>query len=241
MKINPQLQAHLPSLGIIENLFDDVEDVVFFVKDAECRYVMVNRTVVARCGLVRKTEVIGKSAADIYPPPFGAEYLGQDQHVVATNQPIKDKLELQLYAQGAPGWCLTHKSPIHGSDGSVVGMAGVSRDLHIPHAAGKKLAGVTTVIDHIQSRYSEPLRLEELAAMASLSPYRLEQRMKRIFRLTVGQFIMHTRIDAARDMLKGRRTAIADIAVAKSSASIAGAITASAASNASNNAISSGA
>jgi PAS domain S-box-containing protein len=213
VNIDPQLEAHLPSLRIMEGLFDDVEDVVFFVKDADCRYLLVNRTLVARCGLVRKSEVIGKSSADVYPSPFGAEYLVQDQQIVATEQPIKDKLELQLYAQGAPGWCLTHKSPIHGSDKRIVGMTGISRDLHIPQANGEELAGMSIVIDHIRSHYGEPMRLEDLAAMASLSPYRLEQRMKRIFRLTVGQFIMHTRIDSARDRLKNTAKSIADIAI----------------------------
>jgi PAS domain S-box-containing protein len=213
VNIDPQLEAHLPSLRIMEGLFDDVEDVVFFVKDADCRYLLVNRTLVARCGLVRKSEVIGKSSADVYPSPFGAEYLVQDQQIVATEQPIKDKLELQLYAQGAPGWCLTHKSPIHGSDKQIVGMTGISRDLHIPQANGEELAGMSIVIDHIRSHYGEPMRLEDLAAMASLSPYRLEQRMKRIFRLTVGQFIMHTRIGSARDRLKNTAKSIADIAI----------------------------
>ncbi|MBT3296394.1 MAG: AraC family transcriptional regulator [Verrucomicrobia bacterium] len=212
MDINPQLQAHLPTLTIMQRLFDDVEDIVFFVKDCEGRYILVNRTLVARCGFVRRAEVIGKTAADIYPPPFGKEYLAQDQHVVAADQAIKDKLELQLYAQGVQGWCLTHKSPIHGSDGSVVGMTGLSRDLHIPHARGEELAGMSAVIDHIRTRYAEPLRIEDLAVMATLSPYKLEQRMKRIFQLTAGQFIMHTRIDAARDLLRDSDAAIADIA-----------------------------
>jgi AraC-like DNA-binding protein len=210
--IDPQLQSHLDTLAIMEELFDEVDSTVFFVKDRHGRYVLVNRTLLARCGLIEKSEVIGKTAEEVHPSPLGKEYLAQDRHVLDTDTPIKDKLELQLYVQAAPGWCLTYKIPIHGDDGSVVGMTGLSQDLHIPWGDSQKLPELSTVIDHIRSHYDETLRLEDLAAMASLSVYQFEQRMKRIFHVTAGQFIMHTRIDAARDMLRGSRATIAEIA-----------------------------
>ena len=213
MDIASELNNRLDALAVMEALFDDVEDIVFFVKDRQGRYVLINRTVAARCGFVAKSDVLGKTAAEVYPPPFGIEYLRQDRHVLESGKPIKDKLELQLYAQGVPGWCLTHKTPIFGITGAVVGMTGLSRDLHVPKGRGENFPEMSAVIDHIRTRYDTPLRVEDLAHMASISAYKLEQRMKRIFRLTAGQFIMHTRIDAARDMLRKDGTSIADIAL----------------------------
>jgi AraC-like DNA-binding protein len=213
MDIAPELQSRLESLAVMEALFDDVEDIVFFVKDMQGRYVLINRTVAARCGFASKSDILGKTAAEVYPPPYGAEYLAQDQHVLQSGKPIKDKLELQLYAHSVPGWCLTHKVPVFGITGAVVGMTGLSRDLHIPKGRGENFREMSTVIDHIRTCYETPLRVEDLAAMASISAYKLDQRMKRIFHLTAGQFIMHTRIDAARDMLREDGTPIADIAV----------------------------
>jgi AraC-like DNA-binding protein len=213
MDIAPELRNRLEALAVMEALFDDVEDIVFFVKDSQARYVLINRTVAARCGFAAKSDVIGKTAAEVYPPPFGTEYLAQDRHVLRSGKPIKDKLELQLYAQGVPGWCLTHKIPIFGITGAVVGMTGLSRDLHVPKGRGENFPEMSAVIDYIRTRYDTPLRVEDLANMASLSTYKLDQRMKRIFHLTAGQFIMHTRIDAARDMLREEGTSIADIAL----------------------------
>jgi PAS domain S-box-containing protein len=213
MDIAPELQNRLESLAVMEALFDDVEDIVFFVKDRQGRYVLINRTVAARCGFSAKSDVLGKTAADVYPPPYGTEYLAQDRQVLESGKPIKDKLELQLYAHSVPGWCLTHKIPIFGITGAVVGMTGVSRDLHIPKERGENFLEMSAIIEHIRNHYDTPLRVEDLADMASISTYKLEQRMKRIFHLTAGQFIMHTRIDAARDMLPEEGTSIADIAV----------------------------
>ncbi len=48
--------------------------------------------------------------------------------------------------------------------------------------------------------------------MSSLSLYQYEQRMKKIFFLTAGQFITKTRIDAARQLLKTTDRAIVDVA-----------------------------
>jgi PAS domain S-box-containing protein len=213
MPCNAQLQSQLESLAIMEALFDDLEDVVFFIKDEQRRYVLVNQTLVTRCGLVRKRDVIGKTTADVYPAPYGELYLKQDRDVLESGKAIKDKLELQLYAHGAQGWCLTNKVPIRGSDGSIVGMTGLSRDLHIPKDDANWLPGVSKVVDYIRSHPSERLRVDTLAQMASLSAYQLEQRMKRIFHVTIGQFIRHTRIDAARTLLKESPLPIADIAM----------------------------
>jgi PAS domain S-box-containing protein len=130
MILNPDLQSRLEAQAVMEALFDDLEDVVFFIKDEQGCYVLVNRTLVTHCGLGRKREVIGRTTDDVFPEPFGKQYRKQDQEVLETNRPIKDKLELQLYSRGAPGWCITNKVPIHGDDEGVIGMTGLSRDLH---------------------------------------------------------------------------------------------------------------
>ncbi len=212
MELNPALQSRIEALSVMEALFDDLEDVVFFIKDEKGRYVLVNRTLVSRCGMVGKKHVVGRTTDEIYPAPLGRQYRDQDRLVLERDEPIKDKLELQLYVQGGPGWCLTNKVPIHGDDGSVIGMTGLSRDLHIPKKDSKRLPGVSRVVDYIRAHYDQRLRVEDLAAMANLSVYQLEQRMKRIFHVTVGQFIMHARIDVARDLLRDTSCPVAEVA-----------------------------
>ncbi len=202
----------IPEFKVVEQLFDDIPDIVFFVKDRAGRYVVVNRTVVERCGFVRKEEVIGKTAAELYPPPFGDSYFRQDEQVLQTGEPIKDKLELQTYRDGSMGWCLTNKNPIQSAGGVVLGMVGVSRDLHIPSARGEHLSELSESVEFIHTHYADPIRIEDLAKMASLSVYQFEQRMKKIYHVTAGQFIVHTRIDAARHLLTRSEHSIADIA-----------------------------
>ena len=115
-------------LVLLEALFDAVPDVVFFVKDAEARYVAVNRTLVARAGVGSKDALRGRRADEVFPTPAGVRYTEQDLQVLRTGRPVLERLELHQYIGRKPGWCSTSKFPT--SDGC--GVVGVSRDLGRP-------------------------------------------------------------------------------------------------------------
>jgi transcriptional regulator GlxA family with amidase domain len=127
---------------------------------------------------------------------------------------VKDLLELHLYIEGEPGWCITNKTPLIADDGTVCGLIGVSKDLHLPAQDAKGYQELARSIQHIQTHYGEPLRVDALAKMSELSVYQFEQRMKRIFKLTAGQFIAKTRIDAACDLLRHTAKSIGGVAAA---------------------------
>src|SRR3546814_21062229 len=57
--------------ALIEPIFDTMADVVFFVKDAQARYVLANRTLASRCGLGNKRDLLGKTAEQVFPARFG--------------------------------------------------------------------------------------------------------------------------------------------------------------------------
>ncbi len=61
------LPSPLAELVMIEQLFDHVPEIVFFVKDHYGRYVSVNHSLVERCGLREKRELLGRHVRDIFP------------------------------------------------------------------------------------------------------------------------------------------------------------------------------
>ncbi|HNR99658.1 MAG TPA: AraC family transcriptional regulator [Planctomycetota bacterium] len=197
-----------------EALFDCLPDVVYFIKDARARYVVVNQTVVERCGFREKRDLLGKRADEAYPPPYGQRYRAQDEEVLRTGEPILNRLELQLYPTGGPGWCVTHKLPLRGRRGEVAGLVGVSKDLHAPGEEDADYPHVAEAVRRIQTGFEEPLKVRDLAALAGLSRYQFEQRMRRIFQITAGQFIQKTRMDAAVRRLRETDMPIAAVALA---------------------------
>ncbi|MCP5082564.1 MAG: AraC family transcriptional regulator [Alphaproteobacteria bacterium] len=196
-----------------EELFDLVADTVYFLKDAEGCYVAVNQTLVERCGKARKSDLIGQRAEALFPEPLGERISAQDRAVVRDNRSIQAQLELHLYPGGNEDWCLTWKQPLAGADGSIIGLSGISRDLNSATSVQLELGQVSAALDHINDNLSALLRVEDLAALAGLSAYQLDQRVRTLYGLSVGQYITRARIELACHLLKRSSGAISQIAL----------------------------
>ncbi len=213
MRDSDELHRVLGQTSFLEELFDPVGDIVFFIKDQGGRYVCVNWTLVKRCGLSDKSSLVGRTAGDVFPHPLGDRYFRQDQRVLSSRVPMIDRLELHLFPNRSEGWCLTNKVPIVDPDGSVVGLAGLSRDLSAPKDGEDGVQPeLASVVTHIQNHYAGELRVEDLARMADISPYQLNRRIRAIFGITPTQLIAKTRIDSASLLLREGKTPIAEIA-----------------------------
>ncbi|MGJ8654851.1 MAG: helix-turn-helix domain-containing protein [Akkermansiaceae bacterium] len=205
-----QVDRACPILGV--ELFDHVPDTVYFIKDRQGRYVVVNKTLSVRLGM-EQSELVGKKAEEVFPDPLGARFTRQDMLVMQTGAGIKGRLEMHLYPSGKQGWCLTYKEPVKGMGGKLIGIVGISRDIHPPTEHRDDLAPLQKVITHIRLNVAEPLRLPQLAEMVNLSVYQLDQRIRGLFHLSAGQFITQTRIEKACNLLKCTDQGIANVAL----------------------------
>lgn len=196
-----------------EALFDSLTDLVYFLKNAGGQYMIVNQALVERCGLRDKRELIGRTADQVYPAPLGQSYRAQDDAIIKTGEPILNHLELQIYPGGGTGWCVTNKVPLRGRLGNIVGLAGISKDMRATSETGEDYSSLAAVIRHMHAHFDEPLKIQELANMAGLSTYQFEQRIKKIFGITVGQFIHKVRMDAAVRRLRETGDSISQIAL----------------------------
>ena len=196
-----------------EALFDQIPETVFFIKDAEGRYLCVNDTLVARCGKRSKLQLLGRTPSEIFGEDLGRGYEAQDREVLRSGRQLIGKLELHVYRRSGMGWCLTHKLPLLGQDGSVVGLVGVSRDLAAPDLKDWDLGGLASTLADAESRLDAPPSVKEMAASASLSVYQLDRRMKRLFGLSAGQWLLKQRIEHACRALVETEHPIAGIAL----------------------------
>jgi len=200
-------------LAIFEQLFDHEPETAFFIKDALGRYVAVNQSLVERCGLDTKSDLIGRHVQEVFPEELARLYATQDQTVLRTGRPIIDHLELHWYRHRRPGWCLTTKLPMRDHSGRIVGLVGISRDLRAPGDRDSIPASVASTLEFLEGHCDEPISPGSLARLANLSPVRFARLIKRIFRLTPNQLIMQVRLGAAARLLIETDRSIADIAV----------------------------
>jgi AraC-like DNA-binding protein len=206
---------HFPAdLQLAEELFDLIPSIVFFVKNAAGRYVVVNATLVERCGLRAKSELVGRHVRDVFPRELAENYAAQDDAVLRSGRAITDRLELHWYPRRRSGWCLTTKLPLRDSAGAVCGLAGISRDLRGPGDATDIPPSLTGALEYLEAHHTEDLTPASLAARARLSPVRFARLIKRIFRVPPSQLIASTRLAASARLLEETRRSVAEIACA---------------------------
>ena len=206
-------KATLANFAIIEQLFDHIPDTVFFLKDRQGKYLVVNQTLVERCGLSEKREMLKKHVVEIFPRELAAQYAAQDREVLEQGARIIDRLELHWRERRRAGWCLTTKLPVKNERGKIIGLAGISRDLRAPGNRETIPASLADTMEYLESHYGEAISPASLAKHAGLTPVRLARLTKRIFRLTPHQLIIQTRINAAARLLAESPNAVARIAV----------------------------
>ena len=195
----------------VEALFDSIPDVLFFIKDREGRYTHVNATMLRRLDLRARREIIGRTASEVYPGDLSANYGIQDQQVLA-GAVIDNLLELHLFSDQEPGWCLTAKRPLR-VDGQIAGLIGISRDLASREGLQSDYLSLREALLHMNQHYADNIRIQDLLAITGFSESKLERTFQKVFQLSPLQLLTRIRIQAAMHRLQGTGS-IAEIAQA---------------------------
>lgn len=182
-------------------LFDALPDVVFFAKDAAGRYTHVNLTLLRRLRLASREEVVGKSVEELFPAFMGGGYASQDRRVLR-GELVENQLEVHIFEDRAPGWCITFKRPLRVA-GQIRGLIGISRDLKLPDGQHPTYGRVRRALAHMQAHYGERIRVTALAEQAAMSVAQLERHFRHVFQLTPQQMLTKLRIEAAMEQLRG--------------------------------------
>ncbi|WP_182870810.1 AraC family transcriptional regulator [Rhodopirellula sp. JC639] len=207
------LAGRLADPFVSEAVFDHLTDIVYFVKDRQGRYVVVNDTLVERSGANQKSDLIGKTSEEVFGGEFGSGFLDQDLSVIQSQQPLIDELERHVYPSNVTGWCLTTKLPLKGADGSVVGVVGMSRDLQSPGEDASDLNQLADTIDYIKRHLETPLRTAELADRVGMSSYQLDRRCREVYGISSSQLVLQLRMSAAATKLRQTDDSIVSIAL----------------------------
>ena len=213
-KQRQDLAAMVGDAFFSETLFDAMSDIVFFVKDLEGHYVVVNQTLVRRCGLREKSALLGRKPTDVFPSRLAANYTAQDALVLSGAKELRDQLELHLYPNRSPGWCLTQKIPLRDRHQKIIGMTGISRDLASPDQQHPVYEKIASAVAHIQQHHAQQIKMADLVKLTGLSVAQLERNFHKIFSLTPRQMMVKVRLDAASAMLGQAQLSITDIALA---------------------------
>jgi len=109
-------------------MIDQVPDYLF-VKDTECRFVVANIAVAADLGHGNPDELIGRNDLELHPAEVAHKFYADDQRVLKSGQPLLDIEEYVVRPDGTRRWLSTSKVPLRATDGTIIGLVGIARDV----------------------------------------------------------------------------------------------------------------
>ncbi len=208
-----ELFARVPGLEVMERLLEHAEDLVFCIKNRSGQYLSVNETFLRRTRLSSRSQLLGRTAREVFPALLAAGYEQQDEVVFKTGGEIRDRLETITHRDGTMGWYRADKVPVRDAAGGIIALAGISRDLHEPATGDPRLGRLAAVVERIRAGFAGPLRIAELAADAGLSISRMERLMRAVLGVSPRQLLTRQRVEAAAALLRNGGRALGDIAL----------------------------
>ena len=194
-------------------MFDVLPEVYLFIKDRRHRYVKVNRSECALHGCAAEREMIGKTDFDFHPPALAAQYVEEDRRVMAAGRPVVDQVWLVRGADGTPRWYVSSKFPVKGKGGAVIGVAGVMRPYGGAGAAPGDYQRLTRACEFVLAHYGERIAVADIAKCAHLSASQLQREFRRLFGMSLGDYVLRVRLIMARRKLETTGAAVGQIAL----------------------------
>lgn len=195
----------------LRDLFDTLPDVQAWIKDAQRRYLWVNRTFLLNYGMNDLNEVLGKTDDALSPPHLAAHFREGDEAVLA-GQTVQGRLELIGRFDHTAAWSFTTKRAVLDARGRAIGTAGITRVLDASQIDQRSDIRLGVVIAMMTRRLGKAVTNAEMAKAAGMSPRAFERSFQREYSLPPQQYLKRLRIQTACRLLVDTRESIASIA-----------------------------
>ncbi len=116
----------------MNTLLKDAPEFIYF-KDKQAKYQKVGKRFCDFFKLCEK-DIIGKTALDIFSENDAIQIYEEDMQVIKKGKPLVNKEE---FLHGL--WVLTTKMPMFDSEGNIIGLFGISRDISERKRAEEKI------------------------------------------------------------------------------------------------------
>jgi len=195
--------------------FDAIPGLYYFVKDAQSRTMLNTREYTPeRAGRRSEEEVVGRRAGEYLPRSLADHYERDDRQVILTGKPLRNIVEIGFDEHGVPDWIITDKYPLRNAAGRVVGIMGTMQSFEgrlgtLPH-----LGKVGLAADYIRENLGERMLLCDVANHLGMSERHLQRLFHNSLRMSIQQFVIHSRVHKASHELMRSERSISEIALA---------------------------
>lgn len=130
-----------------------------YVKDRYGRFAAVNDRVARLHGFADPAEMIGKTDFDITTPERAKALFAREQELMASGEPLLEFEEVLLDDTGTERCFATAKVPLHASNGDMIGIAGVTRDITADRQLRQDLIDSRNTLSYALTEMSDGLAM----------------------------------------------------------------------------------
>ncbi|MCF3652356.1 AraC family transcriptional regulator [Synoicihabitans lomoniglobus] len=194
----------------INQLFEHIPNLMYFVKDRESRIVTGNIEFAHHCGVRTPEALWGRTDEELFPAYMTRKFLADDRTVFARGEPLLNLIELFPSRERLPEWFITQKLPLFDRAGEVCGLCGTVQSYE--DLLNSSQDPVLELVQRIRDNYAQTFSIPDLAHSIGLSQRQLERRFQATFRMSPRQFIVRLRVLIASDQLRHGDAPITDVA-----------------------------
>ena len=204
-------QAGGPNLLLLRDLLERLPNVSSYIKDAQGRFMAINRRNRERCGFASESEVIGKRSCDFFSPIVAQHIMERDRKVIETGQPLVDGHDVGTGK--VPSDAITISVyPVKDAKGQTIGTACVHYLSQLNTDALHIAPKVQQTVDYLRQHYTESITINELPRQLKISPSTFYRSFTAAIRATPSQYLASLRLSHARELLETTDRTISDIA-----------------------------
>jgi PAS domain S-box-containing protein len=162
---------------LLQAMLDNIPDWIYF-KDTESRILKIGRTLARAMGLADPEAAVGKTDFDFRQPDQAREFYEDEQKIIRSGEPLINKTERQVLANGETGWTSTTKVPLRDPEGKVIGLVGINRDITQQKQAEEALRQSDEKLQQFATRLERSNR--ELQDFAYVASHDLQEPLRKI-------------------------------------------------------------
>ena len=116
--------------ALLDMLMDNTPDTSIYFKDRQSRLVKINRKMMTDLKMDDPSQAVGQTDIELFGAEFGRQTLALEQKVMSTGEAVIGLIESRATADGRVNWTLTSKVPWRNSDGEIIGIFGLTREIN---------------------------------------------------------------------------------------------------------------
>lgn len=211
----PRFLRRLGGSPSLLRLFDFLDQVYFYAKDEQHRFVAANVALARLRRVSHPQRLIGKTDFELgfHAEHWGLRYQEENERVMATGEAVIDRVWLVTDEHGQLVSFRSTKIPLIDERGSCVGIAGLLVPLEQGSDARRTGDRLEPVLAEIRSRYAEKLDVDILAAVIGLSSSQLNRLFQSRYQISTTEYILRYRVHLASAKLRLTEQTIGEIAV----------------------------